>query len=493
MNLMNLQNIFLDSCQISDVSTEKDLTKKFELKFNTDAFNNLYKTIIVGYISNEKPKQGFRKKKVDASEIEESQIKDYETGMFNKNQTVKQKIENDILSFIVNNKILDKFDGRKIGGVQHDLIKESSDSIVYAISFDTFEGPSEINFDEIIVDKITYDSENMSEDEFQKAESEILKQEHESEITDNSFEISEDLKSKNIILIIDFEGRLIFGKKKIKFKGGSAKDFRMEFGKGKMLPDFENSLIGMKIGEKKKISFKFPEKYSENLANEQVEFDVELKKVFERKSFNNLEEYLAKNGNKTQEEFRNQIAEFIKEEINFKQEIIEKDQLFEKLDEIFSDLSIPSGLVEREFKIAKENYESRKKQKEIHDQNHVHDENCNHENDEKFTEMNDEELMEIVKTKVRLMILISSISEKNNIVPNKVDMMQEVFFQAKRAGMDPYEALQYFQSNPSANDYLQKSALEKKVVNFILSKIKKDEKKLSKSQIDSLYEEILKD
>jgi FKBP-type peptidyl-prolyl cis-trans isomerase (trigger factor) len=89
--------------------------------------------------------------------------------------------------------------------------------------------------------------------------------------------------------------------------------------------------------------------------------------------------------------------------------------------------------------------------------------------------------------------LISSISEKNNIVPNKVDMMQEVFFQAKRAGMDPYEALQYFQSNPSANDYLQKSALEKKVVNFILSKIKKDEKKLSKSQIDSLYEEILKD
>jgi len=60
---------------------------------------------------------------------------------------------------------------------------------------------------------------------------------------------------------IDFDGS-IGGEA---FDGGSAKDFSVELGAGRMLKDFEEGLVGMKAGEEKEITVAFPDEYPERI------------------------------------------------------------------------------------------------------------------------------------------------------------------------------------------------------------------------------------
>ena len=64
------------------------------------------------------------------------------------------------------------------------------------------------------------------------------------------------------------------------FEGGEAKDFSVVLGQGRMLPDFENAIIGMKAGENKSFEMTFPEDYhGKDVAGKQVTFAVTLHAV----------------------------------------------------------------------------------------------------------------------------------------------------------------------------------------------------------------------
>lgn len=77
---------------------------------------------------------------------------------------------------------------------------------------------------------------------------------------------------------VNFTGK----KDGVEFEGGSAKDFVFELGQGRMLPDFEAAVTGMKAGEKKTFPLTFPADYhAENLKGATVEFEVEVVEVSE--------------------------------------------------------------------------------------------------------------------------------------------------------------------------------------------------------------------
>ena len=66
------------------------------------------------------------------------------------------------------------------------------------------------------------------------------------------------------------------------FEGGQAKDFAIVLGEGRMLPEFEAALIGMKAGETKTFELTFPEDYhGKEVAGKTAEFDVTVKAVAE--------------------------------------------------------------------------------------------------------------------------------------------------------------------------------------------------------------------
>lgn len=75
---------------------------------------------------------------------------------------------------------------------------------------------------------------------------------------------------------IDFTGRLD-GEV---FKGGQAADYPVVLGEGRMLPDFEQGVIGLAKGEGKTFEVTFPDDYQvADLAGKQVSFEVAVKGV----------------------------------------------------------------------------------------------------------------------------------------------------------------------------------------------------------------------
>ena len=77
---------------------------------------------------------------------------------------------------------------------------------------------------------------------------------------------------------IDFVGRL---DGEI-FQGGEASDYPFVLGVGRMLPEFEAAIIGMKAGDTKSFDMTFPEDYhGKNVAGKQVTFTITLHRVEE--------------------------------------------------------------------------------------------------------------------------------------------------------------------------------------------------------------------
>ena len=76
---------------------------------------------------------------------------------------------------------------------------------------------------------------------------------------------------------VDFEG-LIAGQP---FEGNKASNFTVVLGEGRMLPDFEAALAGMKAGEQKTFPLTFPQDYDERVRGKTADFTVTVNQVAE--------------------------------------------------------------------------------------------------------------------------------------------------------------------------------------------------------------------
>lgn len=78
------------------------------------------------------------------------------------------------------------------------------------------------------------------------------------------------------IAVIDFKG-FIDG---VAFEGGEGKDFSLEIGSGSFIDNFEEQLIGLKAGENKNVSVKFPDEYGKpELNGKQAVFEVTVNEI----------------------------------------------------------------------------------------------------------------------------------------------------------------------------------------------------------------------
>jgi trigger factor len=81
------------------------------------------------------------------------------------------------------------------------------------------------------------------------------------------------------VLLIDYEGK-IDGEP---FEGGSARDYLLELGEGRVLPELEKALESAKPEEKRQASVPFPDDYpAEEVAGKTAEFEIEVKEVREK-------------------------------------------------------------------------------------------------------------------------------------------------------------------------------------------------------------------
>ena len=100
---------------------------------------------------------------------------------------------------------------------------------------------------------------------------------------------------------MDFEG-LLDG---VAFKGGTAKDQSVQLGSGRMIPGFEDGILGHKAGDEFEINVTFPKNYpNKELAGKPVVFKIKLHDVCVRQLPALNSDFAKKMGKETMEEYR---------------------------------------------------------------------------------------------------------------------------------------------------------------------------------------------
>ena len=131
---------------------------------------------------------------------------------------------------------------------------------------------------------------------YEVTEEDVQKQVEASQKKNARVETKEDGTVENgNIAVIDFKG-FIDG---VAFEGGEGKDFSLEIGSKTFIGDFEEQLVGAKVGDKKEVKVTFPENYGrDELNGKEALFEVTVKEV----KVNELPEI--------DDEFAKEISEF---------------------------------------------------------------------------------------------------------------------------------------------------------------------------------------
>src|SRR5918995_3103203 len=113
------------------------------------------------------------------------------------------------------------------------------------------------------------------------------------------------------VVLIDYKGK-IDGEP---FEGGAAKDYLLEIGEGRVLPELERALEGAKPDEDRQATVPFPNDYpAEEVAGKTAEFEVKVKEVRE-KELPELDDDFASEASEfdTLAELREHISEQVRE------------------------------------------------------------------------------------------------------------------------------------------------------------------------------------
>lgn len=263
------------------------------------------------------------------------------------------------------------------------------------------------------------------------------------------------------LVLFDYEGKI----DNKKFENGSGKDETVVLGSNKYIPGYEEQMVGLNIGDDKEIKVKFPDDYREkSLAGKDASFHIKIKDIQERVKKIAIDDQLAKEvGEKSLQNLKEKIQDKMNNEFKTLSFLKMRRQATELLLKKLN-FELPSRMVDDEINFLKSNSKD-KKEKEIED---------------------------LAKRRVKLGIIISSISEKNKIIVEDSDLTKSVVEEAKKYPGQEQQVVKFYKENPSMMNNLRGVALEEKVMNFVVNSCKKIEKKCTMDELfnsDFLKEE----
>lgn len=151
---------------------------------------------------------------------------------------------------------------------------------------------------------------------------------------------------KGDVANIDFKGS-VSGEY---FEGGSAEGFDLEIGSHSFIDNFEDQLIGLKVGDTKDVLVKFPENYqAENLAGKDAKFECKINAI-KVKELPEINDELASNVSEfeTLAEYKAHIKEHLGEHAEEDAKIKTENQILDKIVENMS-VEVPEVMVTREL------------------------------------------------------------------------------------------------------------------------------------------------
>lgn len=242
------------------------------------------------------------------------------------------------------------------------------------------------------------------------------------------------------------------------FEGGKAEDFVLEMGKGRMIPGFEDPIVGQKAGQDVVADVTFPEDYhAEKLKGAAASFAITVKKV-ETLDLPKVDEDFAKlfgveDGDL--EKLREEVKSNMQRELDQTLKANMKEQVIAGLVDK-NPLDLPQALVQQEIGALREQAKQR-----FGAQQHGAN----------IPELPDDLFAENAKRRVSVGLLLGEVikSKELKVEDSRVD---DLIATTASAYEDPSEVIEYYKSNKELMQQMQNLALEDQAIESIVADAK---------------------
>ena len=331
---------------------------------------------------------------------------------------------------------------------------EKGKDLEYVATFEVFPEFTVAGFDSIAVERLSADVADSDLDNMLEV---LRKQNVRFEETDRAAQNEDQLN-------IDFVGK-VDGEA---FAGGSATGTQLVLGSGRMIPGFEDGLVGAKAGEERVLNVTFPEDYQNlELAGKAAEFTVTVNTVSELKLPELNEEFFKQFGIKETgiDGFRAEVRKNMERELRQAIKSKVKNQVMDGL-LASNPIEVPKALLENEVNRLRVQA--------------VQQFGGNIKPDQLPTELFEEQ----AKRRVELGLIVAKVVKQFDLKPDDArvrDLIQEM----ASAYQEPEQVVAWYYKNEQQMNEVRSVVLEEQVVDTVLQKASVTDKSVS-------YEEAVK-
>ena len=275
------------------------------------------------------------------------------------------------------------------------------------------------------------------------------------------------------LVVMDFVGKV----DGVAFDGGTGEDMSVEIGSGRLIPGFEDQVVGVKAGDERQINVNFPADYqAKELAGKAATFDLTIKSVKTAGETKIDDELATSLGLQSLDQLTELLKGQIEQELNGLTRTYMKRKLLDQLAE-GHDFEVPPSMVEAEFGQIWQQLE--------HEATHEEDPAA------ALAEMESErdDYQKIAERRVRLGLLLSEIGQANGVEVSQQEMNRLIAQAAQQYGPeDRQRFLQYVQQEPMAAAQLRAPLYEDKVVDYLFEKSEITDREVTREELEAAIE-----
>jgi trigger factor len=251
----------------------------------------------------------------------------------------------------------------------------------------------------------------------------------------------------------------------------------VELGSGRLIPGFEDQLVGAKAGDKRELNVTFPDDYpSEAVKGKPAVFAVVVKDVKTSGETKVDEEFAKSLGLDSLDKLKELIREQQVQELNGLTRTHMKRQLLDQL-AAAHDFPVPESMVEAEFGQIWQQLE--------HEASHEQDPEAAR----KEMEAERGDYRAIAERRVRLGLLLSDLGQKNNIQISQQEMNQLIMQAAQQYRPEERQRfVEYVRSEPMAQAQLRAPLFEDKVVDYLFGTAEISERTVTREALEAAIE-----
>ena len=250
------------------------------------------------------------------------------------------------------------------------------------------------------------------------------------------------------------------------FEGGKAENFPLEMGAGRMIPGFEDGIVGKTTGMEFEIDVNFPEDYhAENLKGKAAKFSIKLNKVEARELPELNEEFVSKFG-------AADGVEGLKAEVrkNMERELKQavKNRIKEQaIDGLVNEnnIDVPSALIDQEIGVLRQQAAQRFGG-----------------NTEAADQLPRELFEEQAKRRVVVGLLLGEVIKTEELKADD-EKVKAIIEEMATAYEDPTEVIAYYEQNEQMMNNMRNVALEEQAIDAIIAKAQVSDKEVSFNEL----------